>query len=210
MCCDSTSSSSLLSFVDSPPSQRFNHRNFISCTCMHVWLQDMHMKYQANIIYILKMVSIFLFSNNCILPFWLIIKPCYFIQMCIASKHLSGCHTCDFLIQNCSELHMNLNLCYIAVADPGFPVGGAWTSQEGGCGLPRRLCFEDFVCQNERIGTLRGGAHAGRAPQIRQCIDLIYFLDTHFTFSCQMENQLMSTWTYFYSQHLPYQLKTEG
>ena len=36
------------------------------------------------------------------------------------------------------------------VADPGFPVGGR--------GLPRRLRFENFVCRNERIWTLRGRA----------------------------------------------------
>ena len=33
----------------------------------------------------------------------------------------------------------------------------------GGRGLPRRLRFVKFVCQNERIGSL-GGAHAGCAP----------------------------------------------
>ena len=50
------------------------------------------------------------------------------------------------------------------VADPGFPVGGGRGPRRWGCGLPRRLRFENFVCQNERIGTLRGGARAGRAP----------------------------------------------
>ena len=52
------------------------------------------------------------------------------------------------------------------VADPGFPIGGA--DLVGGRQLPRRLCFEKFVCQNERIWTLRG-ARAGGAPWIRQC-----------------------------------------
>ena len=32
----------------------------------------------------------------------------------------------------------------------------------GGCGLLRQLHFENFVCQNERIGTLRGGARRAR------------------------------------------------
>ena len=42
-----------------------------------------------------------------------------------------------------------------SVADPGFPVGG-------GVDLVRGGVDENFVCQNERIGT-RGGARAGRA-----------------------------------------------
>ena len=33
-----------------------------------------------------------------------------------------------------------------------------------GCGLPRRLRFENFVCQNERIGSLRGGRTLGVPP----------------------------------------------
>ena len=40
---------------------------------------------------------------------------------------------------------------------------GAWTSYGGGRGPPRRLRFENFACQNERILTRRG-ARAGRAP----------------------------------------------
>ena len=44
------------------------------------------------------------------------------------------------------------------VADPGFPVGGSTCR---GRRLPRRLRFENFVCQNERIWTLSGrrGVH---------------------------------------------------
>ena len=42
-----------------------------------------------------------------------------------------------------------------SVADPGFPVGGR--------GLLRRLRFKNFVCENERIWTLRG-ACAGHTP----------------------------------------------
>ena len=42
------------------------------------------------------------------------------------------------------------------VADPGFPAGGR--------GLPRRLRFENFVCQNERIWTL--GGHAPGTPPL--------------------------------------------
>ena len=53
---------------------------------------------------------------------------------------------------------------YISVADPGFPVGGGRGPHRRGCGLPRQLRFENFVCQNERIGTLGGGRAPGRAP----------------------------------------------
>ena len=44
------------------------------------------------------------------------------------------------------------------MADPGFPIGGR-EPRKGGRGLPTPLCFENFVCQNERIWTLRGGGH---------------------------------------------------
>ena len=47
------------------------------------------------------------------------------------------------------------------MADPGFPVGGA--DLVGGRQLPRRLHFEKFVCQNERMWTLGGGA-SGAPP----------------------------------------------
>ena len=42
------------------------------------------------------------------------------------------------------------------MADPGFPVGGAWT-HEGGCGPPMRVLFGENVCENERNGSCRGG-----------------------------------------------------
>ena len=41
--------------------------------------------------------------------------------------------------------------------DPGFPVGGC-PRYEGGHQLSTWLHFINFVCQNERIGTLRGRA----------------------------------------------------
>ena len=44
----------------------------------------------------------------------------------------------------------------LPAADPGFPVGGRQ--------LPRRLRFENFVCQNERIWTLRGWGACRRHP----------------------------------------------
>ena len=46
------------------------------------------------------------------------------------------------------------------MADPGFPVGGGVDLVGGGRGLLRRLRFVNFVCQNERIGSL----HPARAP----------------------------------------------
>ena len=45
------------------------------------------------------------------------------------------------------------------MADPGFPVGGRGPRRRGR-GPPRRLCFKNFVCQNKRTWTRRGG----RAP----------------------------------------------
>ena len=54
----------------------------------------------------------------------------------------------------------------LSVADPGFPVGGEPTSW-GERQLPRQLRFENFVCQNEIIWTLRG-VHTGGTPWIRQ------------------------------------------
>ena len=42
--------------------------------------------------------------------------------------------------------------------------GGSRISRRGGRGPPRRLCFKNFACQNERIWTRREGARAGRAP----------------------------------------------
>ena len=56
---------------------------------------------------------------------------------------------------------LSLNLIPCAVADPGFHVGGV--DLVGGRGLPRRLHFVKFVCQNERIVSFRG-ARAGYAP----------------------------------------------
>ena len=46
------------------------------------------------------------------------------------------------------------------MADPGFSRGGA--TSYGERGLPRRLHFENFGCQNERIWTLSGGVRRAR------------------------------------------------
>ena len=51
-----------------------------------------------------------------------------------------------------------------SVADPGFPIGGHGPCRWG-CGLPRQLRFENFVCQNKKIGTLRGGHMPGAPPR---------------------------------------------
>ena len=47
------------------------------------------------------------------------------------------------------------------VAGPGFPVWGR-RSRKGGHWLRRRLRFENFVCRNKRIWTLRGRAQGTR------------------------------------------------
>ena len=49
-----------------------------------------------------------------------------------------------------------------AVADPGFPIGGApscWGRRQ----LPTQALFGENVCKNERIGSC-WGAHAGNTP----------------------------------------------
>ena len=51
----------------------------------------------------------------------------------------------------------------IAVADPGFPVGGR--------GLPRGLRFENFVCRNVRIRTLGRGERAPGTPPLDPPMD---------------------------------------
>ena len=60
----------------------------------------------------------------------------------------------------CIILICGFNIKSVAVADPGFPMGG--TNLIGGCQLLRWLCFEKIVCQNKRIWTLRG--HTPAAP----------------------------------------------
>ena len=49
------------------------------------------------------------------------------------------------------------------VADPGFPVGGV--DPLGGHRTPMWAVFVENVCENERIGSRRGGCRApGTAP----------------------------------------------
>ena len=50
------------------------------------------------------------------------------------------------------------------VADPGFPVGGGVDLVGGGVDSRGGYVLKIFVCQNERIGTLRGGARRARPP----------------------------------------------
>ena len=53
---------------------------------------------------------------------------------------------------------------YITVADPGFPVGGTWTSQEGEW-TPEAVTFRKFCMSKQKNwDPLGGGARAGRAP----------------------------------------------
>ena len=46
-------------------------------------------------------------------------------------------------------------ICYISVADPGFPIGGVDLVR--GRGLPRRLHFENFFVKMKESGPLEGG-----------------------------------------------------
>ena len=62
---------------------------------------------------------------------------------------------------------MFLGIFTFSVADPGFPVGGA-NLVGGGAPTPEAATFEKFVCENKRMWTLEGGAHASGAPWIRQ------------------------------------------
>ena len=50
--------------------------------------------------------------------------------------------------------------------------------RRGGRGLPRQLRFVKFVCQNERIGSLRG-AHAGCAPPNPPMLKMIAQMGNH-------------------------------
>ena len=71
-----------------------------------------------------------------------------------------------------------------AVADPGFPVGGGRGPHRRGCGLLRRLHFENFVCQNERIGTLRGGTRQVHPPRSTNEMFVYSFYHVH---NCKLE-----------------------
>ena len=59
---------------------------------------------------------------------------------------------------------------HMAVADPGFPVGGHQAI--GGHQPPMWVPFGKNICENERIGSCFGeGAHAaGSPPWIHQCM----------------------------------------
>ena len=56
----------------------------------------------------------------------------------------------------------------MAVADPGFPVGGGGGVDPlgggGGRGPPTQVLFAKNVCKNERIGSRRGGMRQARPP----------------------------------------------
>ena len=57
----------------------------------------------------------------------------------------------------------------MAVADPGFPVGGgAWT-RWGGRGPVTQVLFGKNVYQNERIGSRRGGVRPARPLDPPMC-----------------------------------------
>ena len=61
------------------------------------------------------------------------------------------------------------------VADPGFPIGGVHPL--GGHGPPTWALFGENVCENERIGSHRGGVRRARPPRSANAIhslSLIY------------------------------------
>ena len=58
---------------------------------------------------------------------------------------------------------------------------GGRRPRRGGRQLPRRLHFEKFVCQNERIWTRRGGARRRRPPWIRHWVGLCELSEVHCT-----------------------------
>ena len=51
----------------------------------------------------------------------------------------------------------------ISVADPGFSIGGC-APVRGGRGPPMWALFGENVCENERIGSHRGGMHWAHPP----------------------------------------------
>ena len=53
----------------------------------------------------------------------------------------------------------------IAVVDPGFPIGGAWTHYEGHGPLTWVL-FSENACENKRIGSHRGWCAPGMPPPL--------------------------------------------
>ena len=48
------------------------------------------------------------------------------------------------------------------VVDPGFPVGGRAPVGGGGRGPPTWALFGENVCENERIGSQKGGVPGAR------------------------------------------------
>ena len=83
----------------------------------------------------------------------------------------------EFVDKSWHLIPSKLNSEWIAVADPGFPVGGR-RPPRAGRQLPKRLCLENFVCQNERFWTLKGACPDPRSANglfLFQHIMLHYF-----------------------------------
>ena len=78
--------------------------------------------------------------------------PCCLVGKCecdCSKKQKENIHTLEM-----NRTQHDFGYVHTTVVDPGFPIGGP-RPRRGGRGLPRRLHFENFVCQNERIWTLR-------------------------------------------------------
>ena len=91
--------------------------------------------------------------------------PPHFNDFCFVYKTLIDVLPCQLASQ---YQYSQIN----PVADPGFPIGGRGP-RTGGRGPLRRLHFENFACQNERIWTRRGGARRARPP--RSANEIIVF-----------------------------------
>ena len=71
------------------------------------------------------------------------------------------------------------------MADPGFPVGGR--------GLPRWICFEKFVCQNERIWILRLGRASGTPPRSANETNRLFQVKFPFVINCLCNFKRLAT-----------------
>ena len=80
-----------------------------------------------------------------------------------------------FVLNRITTPRTSLMPTFYSVVDPGFPIGGDMDPVGGGHGPPRRLHFENFECQNERIGPLGGGGVRQASANVDPPILLYFF-----------------------------------